>query len=109
MLQAKQAYILLRDQKPYFRIKSSSRLINPTRLEVGRISKTVLESVNKFMKPTIVLSQWINTADLIKWFNGIKNKVKCTFVQIDIIDYYLSISKDLFTLDLNFAQEYSNL
>lgn len=42
-LQPKEAYILLKDHKPDFRSKPSTRIINPTRPEIGRISKNILE------------------------------------------------------------------
>lgn len=108
-LQAKEAYILLKGHKPDFRTNPSIRLINPTRPEIGRISKTILEKINQLIKSILGLLQWVNTADVINWFTGIKNKDNCTFMQFDIIDYYPSISKDLFTLALEFAQEYSNI
>lgn len=73
-LQAKEAYILLKDHKPDFRAKSSTHLINPTR--VGRISKTILERTNQSIKYTLRLLQWINTTDIIKWFSAIQNNDK---------------------------------
>lgn len=79
-LQAKEACILLKDHKPHFRTKPSTSLINPTRPEVGRISKTVLERTKQSIKHSLGLLQWINSVDVINWFNGIQNKDQCTFV-----------------------------
>ena len=34
---------------------------------------------------------------MIKWFDNLKNKNDLKFLQFDIVDYYSSISKELFT------------
>ena len=41
------AYITLIDHKENFRSKPSCRLINPSKNEIGKISKIVLEKMNK--------------------------------------------------------------
>ena len=42
-----QAYVTLKDHKENFRSKPSCRLINPSKNETGKISKIVLEKINK--------------------------------------------------------------
>ena len=39
----KQAFITLKDHKPNFRNNPTCRLINPTKPEIGKISKQILE------------------------------------------------------------------
>ena len=41
------AYVTLKDHKENFRSKSSGRLINPSENEIGKISQTILEKLNK--------------------------------------------------------------
>ena len=41
------AYITLKDHKENFRSKPSCRLINPSKNEIGKISKIVLEKMSK--------------------------------------------------------------
>ena len=43
------------------------------------------------------MNQWGNTKEVISWFKRIKNKEKNSFTKFDIVDSYLSISKDLLT------------
>ena len=45
----------------------------------------------------INMNQWGNTKEVISWFKRIKNKEKNSFTKFDIVDSYLSISKDLLT------------
>ena len=41
------------------------------------------------------VSQWRDTNSVITWFENIKNKSKCIFMQYDIVEFCLSISEDL--------------
>ena len=43
------------------------------------------------------MNQWGNTKEVISCFKRIKNKEKNSFTKFDIVDSYLSISKDLLT------------
>ena len=42
-----ECFITLKDQKPNFENNATARLINPTKNEIGRISKMILEKINK--------------------------------------------------------------
>ncbi|XP_048587788.1 uncharacterized protein LOC125570293 [Nematostella vectensis] len=42
----KQAFITLKDHKPNFANKPTCRLINPTKSEIGKISKSILDRIN---------------------------------------------------------------
>jgi hypothetical protein len=46
-LAEKTAFITLKDHKPNFQNKPTCRLINPTKSEIGKISKKILEKINK--------------------------------------------------------------
>ena len=41
------------------------------------------------------VNQWRDTDSVITWFENIKNKNKCIFIQYDIVEFYPSISEDL--------------
>ena len=59
-----EAFITLKDHKPNFRNKPTCRLINPSKSEIGIISKQKLESINdKVVRQTLQLNQWKNTND----------------------------------------------
>lgn len=87
----------------------STRLINSTRPEIGRISKVILEQINTQIKNGLGFLQWIGTMYVINWFDWICENKNWSFIQLDIVDYYPSIFKDHFTLALGFAKEYSDI
>ena len=41
------------------------------------------------------VNQWRDNDSVIAWFENIKNKNKCIFMQHDIVEFYPSISEDL--------------
>ena len=72
----KQAFITVKDHKPDFPNNLKCRLINPTKSNIGKISKQILDRINNDIKDKLNLNQLINTADAIHWFNKIENKKK---------------------------------
>ena len=58
----------LKDHKPNFENNATSRLINPAKNEVGKISKVILENINKELQNKLQLQQWNNTTAVINWF-----------------------------------------
>ena len=95
------AFITLKDPK--------CRLINPAKPELGKVSKITIENINKKVRAETRVSQWHNTDDVINWFNNIKNKQNCTFVQFDIEEFYPSISKELLHQSLTHAMKYTTV
>ena len=41
------------------------------------------------------VSQWKNPEEVIEWFKRIPNKTNHTFISLDIVDFYPSITEDL--------------
>ena len=41
----KDAYILVKDHKPNFENKLQSRLINPSKTELGEVSKNIIQNI----------------------------------------------------------------
>lgn len=102
----KNAFITLKDHKPNFVNKPTCRLINPTKSEIGKISKQILDRVNLKITKATKINQWKNTSSVIKWFNLIDNKEKHNFICFDIVEFYPSISKELLNKALDFASKY---
>ena len=44
-----EAYITVKDHKENFPRKPSFRLINPSKSELGKVSKRVLDNINKYI------------------------------------------------------------
>ena len=99
-----EAFITLKDHKENFRKKSSCRLINPCKPEIGKVSKQILEKIIREIKEKIRLNQWKNTNDTLTWLSEIKLKNKQSFITLDICDFYPSIDENQLNYALEFAR-----
>ena len=100
------AYITLKDHKENFRSKPSCQLINPSKNKIGKISKIVLEKINKKLLKELDFNQWRNTDDIIRWFRNIPSKSECKFIQLYIKEFYPSITEKLLNNAITFADNY---
>ena len=98
-----QLFIILKDHKDNFQNNPKCRLINPTKTEIGIVSKHYMEEINKNLRRTINVKQWCNKQEVISWLKGIKNTKKSSFTKFDIVDFYPSISKNLLTNAIKFG------
>ena len=85
------------------------RIITPAKDELGRLSKCILQAVNKKLRHKLNLDQWKNTDDAFDWFKSIKDNQHCKFVSFDIKDFYPSIKESLFKQYLDFEEKYIKL
>ena len=108
-LEEKSAYILFKDHKKNFPDKKQTRLINPTKPELGFVSKNVIQKITSRLVSSHKYILWKNSMDTIDWFRKIKDKKRSTFVQFDIIEFYPSITKELLVRSLNHAREYTEV
>ena len=104
-----QCFVTLKDHKENFANNPKTRLINPAKNEIGRISKVILDKINNSLKESLALNQWKNTASVISWFKAIEDKPSHTFMVFDIKDFYPSISETLLKEALNFAKSKVNI
>ena len=70
-------------------------MFNPTKNELGKISKKIIEQINQEILKKIDVNQWKNTSNLINWFNNIENKKDCSFIQFGIKKLYPSITEEI--------------
>ena len=68
------AFITLKDHKKNFRTSHPCRSINSSKRELGKVSKVILENVNKNLVKSCKVNQLRNRDSFINWFNAIKNK-----------------------------------
>ena len=73
-LQETEAFISVKDHKEGFPNSPSFRLINPSKSEIGKISKHTLDKFNKSLLSNSKVNQSKNTSDAINWFKNINNK-----------------------------------
>ena len=101
-----ESFITLKDHKENFNSNPKTRLINPAKNEIGRISKNILDGINQQLRNKLKTNQWKNTQSVVDWFKNLKNKKKLTFVVFDIENFYPTISEKLLGDALDFAKEH---
>ena len=100
----KNAFITMKDHKENFNNNPRCRLINPSKTEIGIISKAYLDSINTNIRKSTNLNQWKNTKEVITWFRSIENKKNSRFIQFDIINFYPSITESLLRNAFDYAK-----
>ena len=75
-----ETFIILKDHEDNLYNKASCRLINPTRNELGNISKKIIGQISREIIKKTDVNHWKNTSSVINWFNKIENKKNCVFI-----------------------------
>ena len=99
----------LKDHKENFKINHPCCLINPSKSELGKVSKVILENVNKNLVNFLKVNQWRNADSVIDLLKAIENKPQCLFIQLDIVEFYPSISGNILDNAINFAKQYTEI
>ena len=99
----------LKYHKENFLNSPTVRLINPAKNEWGRISKAILDNINKRLYSSLNINLWKNTTSTIEWFKRIEQKHLYKLVMFDIKDFYPSIQKELTKIKIWFAREYIDI
>ena len=73
-MQETEAFLTIKDHKEGFPHRLSFRLINPSKSEIGKISKSLLDTINENILKQTNVNQWKNTPQVITWFKIIKSK-----------------------------------
>ena len=105
----KEVFITLKDHKENFANKPTCRLINPSKPEIGRISKQLLEEINGKLVNIKKVNQWKNTTSVLQWFDRLTNKSDLAFICFDVVEFNPSISEALLNRVLDFASEHLNI
>ena len=103
-MQEAEAFITIKDHKDNFPHNLSFRLINPSKTDIGKISKSLLDTINSNIIEESKVNQWQNTSEVIIWFKNIKNINKTSFINFDVDNFYPSISIELFAEGINHAK-----
>ena len=97
------------DQKENFINKPKTRLINPAKNEIGRISKVILDNINKELVEKLKINQWKSSSNVLNWFKTIKKKHECKFIVFDIEQFYPSIKESVLIKALDFAKKHTRI
>ena len=103
------SFITLKDHKENFLNGPTTRLLNPAKNEIGRISKHILQNINKTLSKETKVNGCKNTESVINWFKSIPNKHLYTFLMFDIKDFYPSIKEKLLWEAIRFAKLYISI
>ena len=106
---SRDAFITLKDHKPDFINNPTCRLINPTKSEIGIISKHILDNINEEMIKVTKANLWRSTSNVIEWFQAIPNKSQHAFITFDVCDFYPSITEQLLTRALDYASRFTHI
>ena len=103
-IQKSQTYITIKDHEDNFPHSISCRLINPSKADIGKICKAILDKINILLVSSIKVNQWKNNDSVNDWFKNIQEKKSYTFIAFDIENFYPWISLELFNKALQFAK-----
>ena len=102
-------YITIKDHKEHFPNKISFRLINPSKSDIEKISKTILDKIITKIVSLSNVNQWESSTSVIKLYKTIPNKNQYRFIIFNIENFYPSISLELFNEALNFAKALTDI
>ena len=68
------SFVAMKDHKPGFMNNPTCRLVNPSKSEIGIISKQISDSINKKVIHATQVNQWKSTSNVIQWFQAIQKK-----------------------------------
>ena len=61
------------------------------------------------LRSILKVNQWKSTGAVIKWFNSIKEKESCAFIQLDIKDFYPTITETILDNAISFTKELTHV
>ena len=108
-MQETEVFLTIRDHKEGFPHTLSFRLIDLSKSDIEKISKSLLDTINENILKQTNVSQWKNMSQVITWFKNIKSKKTSSFVNFDVENFYPSISIDLFTDAISYAKTITNI
>ena len=100
------AFITLKDHKDNFQSSLHCRLINRSKSELGKVSKSISENINQHLVKLFHVNQWKNFASVIECFRKIEDKKNCTFIKFNIREFYPSITETILDKALLFAKHH---
>ena len=100
---------MLKEHKENYQANSPCRLINPSKSELGKVSKVILEKINQALTKHLDVNQWKNLSTVIEWFKVVDNKKDCIFIKFYIREFYPSFSENIFKKRILSAKEYHHI
>ena len=105
-MQQNEESITIKDHKKGFSHRVWCSLLNPSKTNLGKISKVLLKKINSVVLSSTKTNQWKNTSSVITWFEKITHKQTSSFLCFDVENLYPSISSNLFKKSIKFARQF---
>ena len=68
-----------------------------------------MEKINCNNTGKLQFNQWRNTEPVLNWFDNIKDKSNCSFIQFDIKEFYPPITDNILHQTLKFPKQHTNI
>ena len=81
------SFVTLKDHKENFMNHPTTRFINRSKNEIGRISKHILDQINTKLISKLRVNEWKNTISVIKWFKNINDYRLYKLFQFEIKEF----------------------
>ena len=91
VMQENKTFITIKDHKEGFLHHLSCRLSNPSKTNIGKIIKMLLDKINSAVLSGSKTNQLINVSSVITWFEKITHKQTSSFMCFDVEHFYPSI------------------
>ena len=104
-----QCFATLKDHKQNFHGNPKVRTINPFKCEIGKVSKQILEKLNKHIRKHSGLNQWVSTSDVVDWFEKLNHKNSKKFIKFDVVSFYPSITEELLRNAIQWARKFTEV
>ena len=105
-----EAFITCKDHNKKFRTETVDnkpvRLINPSKTDMGKVSRRKLQVINNVVRERSGLNQWQSTQQALKWFVDLPNKQKLRFFTFDVNAFYPSITLRLLKNAITWARQF---
>ena len=101
-----ESFITYKDHKDNFPARKEVRLLNPSKSNIGRISKKILDAINSTLRQKTSFNQWKSTNECIRWFSNLPEKHNLKFIKLDIQNFYPEIGLKLLQDSIDWAQQY---
>ena len=86
-MQKSECYVTVKHHKEDFPHKIC-QLINPSKSDIGKLSKIILDKINSDVLSSVEVNQWKNSQAVVEWFKNIRNKNNASFIVFDIKSFY---------------------
>ena len=71
--------------------------------EIGKKRKRILKAINNDLLAKLNINQWRDTSQVIDWLQKLECKSKSKFIQVDVKEFYPSITEEALDKAISFA------